>query len=64
MLVKDEPKEEAEDVTKEKKAPKAKKAASTEPKKKATPKAKKIKNRKTLKYGILPPSQPSPKAKE
>ncbi len=43
MLVKDEPKEEAEVVTKEKKAPKAKKAESTEPKKKTTPKAKKTK---------------------
>ena len=43
MLVKDEPKEEAEVVTEEKKTPKAKKTASTEPKKKAAakPKAKK-----------------------
>jgi hypothetical protein len=43
LLLKDEPKKEAEEVTEEKKAPKAKKAASTEPKKKAAskPKAKK-----------------------
>ncbi len=47
LLVKDEPKEEAEVATEEKKAPKAKeapkakKAASTEPKKKVAPKKKK-----------------------